>query len=179
MCSIPSLETTDAGRNGCDVEIVIEFQPQAGGGLEMKANLGLESLAKETEANLRYSVKAYATDSEIIVTAGLKELREGQFLEPLACEQGVDVEIIRFSKSFVCKATGALVEAANAAEDPSVARTGSSATRTVHMTCMKTKQPTCATLRSMLVPRWPLSSSTTNRSCGRPVAERGGEEYTS
>ena len=38
-------------------------------------------------------------------------MREAQFLAPLECEEGLDVEIIRFSKSFMCKATGALVEA--------------------------------------------------------------------
>jgi len=100
-----------AGRNGCDVEIVLEFQPQSGGGLEMQAKLQLESLAKETEAALRYSVRAYATDTEIVVTAGLKEMREAQFLEPLSCEEGAQAELIRFSKSFVCKATKASVEA--------------------------------------------------------------------
>ena len=65
---------TYAGRNGCDVEVVLEFLPQAGGGLEVQASLGLESLAKETEMALRYSVKAYATSTEIVVTAGLRQV---------------------------------------------------------------------------------------------------------
>ena len=102
---------TYTGRNGCDVEVVLEFKPQAGGGLEIEVDLGLESMAKETEAALRASVKTYATEDEVIVLAGLKEIREGQFVEALPCEEGVDVEIIRFSKKFVCKATGAMAEA--------------------------------------------------------------------
>jgi hypothetical protein len=101
---------TYSGRNGCDVEIVIEFQPKEGGGLEIEAGINLESMAKETEAALRASVKTYATDDEIIVTAGLKQIREGQFVEALPCED-VDVEIIRFAKQFVCKATGQKVAA--------------------------------------------------------------------
>ena len=42
----------------------------------------------------------------------------------------------------------AFVEAANAAEDPSVASTGSSATRTDHMICMRSRQANWCALRS-------------------------------
>ena len=102
---------TYEGLNGCDTEIVIEFTPEAGGGLQFEAGLGLESLAKETEAALRFSVKVYATEDEIIVLAGLTQIRAAQFVTPPPCEKEMDVEIIRFSKFLVCKNTGEAVEA--------------------------------------------------------------------
>jgi len=100
-----------SGSNGCDLEVVLELQLKKGGGLAVTGSIPLESMALERELAVRGSVKVCKTADEIIVLAGVKELRESQNLahDP-ECEGG-DREIIRFSRSFICKATGEAVTA--------------------------------------------------------------------
>jgi len=100
-----------SGSNGCDLEVVLELGLMNGGGLNVMGSIPLESMALERELAVRGSVKVCKTDTEIIVLAGVKELREAQNLvyNP-ECEIG-DREIIRFSRNFICKATGQAVTA--------------------------------------------------------------------
>ena len=133
------------GRHGCDVEIVVEFQPKAGGGLLVSAGLSLESLAKETQAALRYSVKTFQTATEVIVLAGLKQIREGQFIALLPCEEDLDVEIIRFSKLFVCKGTRASVAAAIKFGRADVSETSDISSSPAQPTTFQTAPPTSIT----------------------------------
>ena len=100
-----------AGINGCSIEIVLEVSIKAGGGVSVVGSFPLESMALEREKAVRGSVSLCKTEKEIIAFAGIKQLREAQNVEyDPTCETG-NREILRFSRTFVCKATGQSVEA--------------------------------------------------------------------
>ena len=100
-----------AGLNGCAIEIVLEVSIKAGGGVEVIGSFPFESIALERELAVRGSVAVCKTSQEIIALAGAKELRESQNVEyDPTCETGKR-EVLRFSRTFVCKATGESVEA--------------------------------------------------------------------
>ena len=100
-----------AGLNGCSIEIVLEVSIKPGGGAELTGSFPLESMALDREKAVRGSVSVCKTAEEIIAFAGVKELRESQNVEhDVTCESG-NREILRFSRTFVCKATGEIVEA--------------------------------------------------------------------
>lgn len=73
-------------------------------------SLPLESSTEEREIAVRSSVKVFKTDEEYVVLAGAKEFKEAQNLDAKG-EKG-DVELLRFSRTFVCRSTGERVEAA-------------------------------------------------------------------
>ena len=82
------------------------------GGVDLMGSFPLESVALVREIAVRGSLKVCKTAEEFIVFAGVKELREAQnVVHDASCESG-DREILRFSRTFICKATGEAVEAA-------------------------------------------------------------------
>ena len=100
-----------AGLNGCSIEIVLEVSIKPGGGVEVTGSFPLESMILEREKAVRGSVAVCKTSEEIIALAGVKELRESQNVDyDASCETGYR-EMLRFSRTFVCKATGKSVEA--------------------------------------------------------------------
>ena len=100
-----------AGINGCAIEIVLEVAIQSTGGVVLIGDFPFESMAVEREKAVRGSVSVCATTDEIIVYAGIRELREAQNVEyDEGCETGMR-EMLRFSCTFVCKTTGSAVQA--------------------------------------------------------------------
>lgn len=100
-----------AGLNGCSIEIVLEVSIKPGGGAEVTGSFPLESMALQRELAVRGSVAVCKTSQEIVALAGIKALRESQNVDyDASCETGYR-EILRFSRTFICKATGKSVEA--------------------------------------------------------------------
>ena len=96
------------GANGCNAEVVYEFKPKANGGLEVAPviNQLLMSVVK--------TAKWYATELEVVILVSRAELKKAaRYPVPTAdgCDDNVDEEIVRFSRSFICKATGERVTA--------------------------------------------------------------------
>eukprot|EP00466_Bigelowiella_natans_P011022 jgi/Bigna1/81545/fgenesh1_pg.81_\ len=103
-----------AGANGCDVEIVYEFKPKSGGGLEIcltTAQEGLTSNSTENKkmiAHLRDSTSAYVNHSENTVTVmySAENIRESQYLPIRNCDINQRTVIMKFSTQFICKVNG-------------------------------------------------------------------------
>ena len=95
--------------NGCNAEVVYEFKPKAGGGLEV--NLGLEQLMMR----VMKTVSWLGTDKEVVITAARAAIKKAaRYPVPLDQEcdaEGVTEELVRFSRSFICASTGQRVVA--------------------------------------------------------------------
>lgn len=107
---LPYAHPSFPGANGCNAEVVYEFKPKANGGLEVAPviNQILMSVIK--------TAKWYATELEVVILVSRAELiRRPRALPAVGtadgCEDNVDEEIVRFSRSFICKATGERVTA--------------------------------------------------------------------
>ena len=95
-----------------DVEIVLEITPASGGGVFLRASLPFEALTEEKESAVRSSVAVCQTSDETVVFAGSQALREAQNVEfDASCGEPAYREILRFSRTFICKATEERVEA--------------------------------------------------------------------
>lgn len=95
------------GANGCNAEVVYELKPRTGGGLSAHASI------EQLFLSVFKTVKWYGTDDEVVVLASrsaYKASARHSVPAQAGCDDG-DVEILRFSRSFICKATGETVTA--------------------------------------------------------------------
>lgn len=94
------------GSNGCNAEVVYEFKPAPGGGLTVGASL------EQLMMSVARTTKWYATELEVVVTASRAAFKgAARYPLPDGTCAVQDIEIIRFSRSFICKSTGARVDA--------------------------------------------------------------------
>jgi len=94
------------GSNGCNAEVVYEFKPKTGGGLDITVS---------TEGMLQHVIitaKWWATGEEVVVVASRNAFKAAARYPLPAdnCTQA-DYEMVRFSRSFICKETGQRVTA--------------------------------------------------------------------
>ena len=99
------------GANGCDAEIVYAFKPKPTGGLEVTASFPFMAWTKESQQDLKDSASVYQTADEIVVSVSTKALRRAHNLAYDASCEMERTELLRFAKTFVCKTTGASVDA--------------------------------------------------------------------
>ena len=93
------------GANGCNAEVVYEMKPSASGGLFLSASL------EQLFVSVLKTVRWYATAEEVVILASRAAYLQAAS-HPLPADPGCTVEyeeIVRFSRSFICKTTGARV----------------------------------------------------------------------
>ena len=99
--------TTFPGENGCNAEVVLELSPKSDGGLEAHASI------EQLFTNVIRTVTWYATEAEVVVLASKAQITAASrvdFTPADGCDDG-EKELVRFSRKFICKATGESVTA--------------------------------------------------------------------
>lgn len=94
------------GKNGCETEVVFEIKPKLGGGLSL--GVGLLQLEPEVISSMMW----YATDIELVFLVSTAALQEWTNLIPRntsLCQK--NTELLRWSRTFICKSTGERVSA--------------------------------------------------------------------
>ena len=99
------------GANGCDAEIVYEFSPASGGGLDFSVAFPLMAWSQEAQQDLRDSVLAYQTTDEVVISVSTHALRRAHNLDFDAACDPTTTEIVRVAKSLVCAKTSQRINA--------------------------------------------------------------------
>ena len=97
------------GENGCNIEVVWEIEPMAGGGLNLQLGMDYGAATCETEQGLRNADAVYFTGSEVVVLLEEAALKRANHLDD-SCASGYK-EMLRFASNFVCKDTEAVISA--------------------------------------------------------------------
>jgi hypothetical protein len=97
------------GENGCNIEVVWEIEPMAGGGLNVQLGMDYGAATCETEEGLRNADAVYFTGSEVVVLLEEAAIKRANHLDD-SCASGYK-EMLRFASNFVCKDTEAVISA--------------------------------------------------------------------
>ena len=145
---------------------VVQLTPSDGGGVEMLATLPFEAMTEEREIGIRSAVAVYQTADETIVLVETSALLKSQGLIDLD-DTSIDgyTEMIRFSRTFVCKATGARVEASLTFDRADGSSTTSISTSASAPTLFQTDPPSTVVMHQAAGFRLSLTAEQAPTSC--------------
>lgn len=137
------------------------------GGVEMVASLPFEAMTEEREIGVRSAVAVYQTSDETIVLLETAALLRSQGLVDLD-DTSISgyTEIIRFSRTFVCKATGARVEASLVFDRADGSSTSTISSSANNPTLYQTDPPSTVVMHQAAGFRLSLTAEQAPMSCG-------------
>ena len=99
------------GASGCDAEIIMEFTPAPGGGIELSFGATLTAFNIEDETLLLDEQYVHVDGNEVVVSLKKSAMVSAQHVEPCEAEDSGYLELFRFENSFICKNTGDRINA--------------------------------------------------------------------